>query len=259
MKKNKFLFAFVVLVYMFLFAPLAIIAVTAFGGESYVTFPIQSFSLKWFVNVFTTDTFMQTFRISLEISTLATLIALVIGVPAAYGLSRCTFRGKSVIKSFFLSPVIIPGLVVGFSLFQFIVIKLNMPVYYGLLIGHLIVIIPYIIRVVGSSLEGFDYSIEEAAMSLGADKVTTFFKVVLPNITSGVVAAFMLSFINSFNNVPVSMFLTGPGVSTLPIRMMSYVEYNYDPTVSALSVILMLMTIGVMYILEKTLGLGSIS
>ena len=153
----------------------------------------------------------------------------------------------------------IPAIVVGFSLFQFLLVKLNLTVTSSLLIGHTLVIIPYIIRVVGSSLEVFDYAIEEAAMSLGCKKSQTFFKVVLPNITSGVMAAFMLAFINSFNNVPVSMFLTGPGVSTLPITMMNYVEYNYDPTVSALSVILMILTIGIMYILEKTLGLSIFS
>ena len=105
-------------------------------------------------------------------------------------------------------------------------------------------------------LASVDYSIEEAAVSLGCTKVETFFRVVMPNITSGIIASFMLAFINSFNNVPVSMFLTGPGVSTLPITMMNYVEYNYDPTVSALSVILMIITIGVMFVAEKTLGLG---
>ena len=195
---------------------------------------------------------------SFVISGIATLAALIIGMPAAYGLSRFNFKGKALLKSFFFSPLIVPGIVVGFSLFQFLLVKIKSYQYIlSLFIGHTLVVIPYIIRVVGSSLEGFDYSIEEAAMSLGCKKSLTFFKVVLPNITSGVMAAFMLAFINSFNNVPVSMFLTGPGVSTLPITMMNYVEYNYDPTVSALSVILMILTIGIMYILEKTLGLNN--
>jgi putative spermidine/putrescine transport system permease protein len=258
-KKSKVLTFFVVLVYIFLFAPLVIIAVTAFGGENYIAFPPKSLSLKWFFNIFKSETFMTTFTISFEISILATLIALLIGIPAAYALSRYKFKGSNPIKSFFLSPTIIPGVVVGFAMFQFMTIKLRLPIMRGLLIGHLIIIIPYIIRVIGSSLEGFDYSIEEASMSLGAGKIYTFFKVVFPNITSGIISAFMLAFINSFNNVPVSMFLTGPGVSTLPISMMSYVEYNYDPTVSALSVLLMLMTIIIMFIVEKTLGLGALS
>jgi putative spermidine/putrescine transport system permease protein len=202
---------------------------------------------------------MNTMLISFLVSCSATLLALLIGIPAAYGLSRFDFKGKDILKSFFFSPLIIPGVVVGFALFQFLVIKLELSVYMSLFLGHTLVILPYIIRVVGSSLEVFDYSIEEAAMSLGYTKINTFFKVVIPNITSGIIAAVMLAVISSFNNVPVSIFLTGPGVSTLPISMMSYVEYNYDPTVSALSVILMLITIGIMFVVEKTLGLDNFS
>lgn len=257
MKRSKLLTAFVILVYIFLFAPLVIIAMTSIGTENYIAFPPKGFSLQWFVNVFKSQSFLSSMMTSFIISGIATVAALIIGIPAAYGLSRYDFKGKGAIKSFFFSPLIIPGIVVGFSLFQFLLVQLNLSVLMSLFIGHTLVIIPYIIRVIGSSLEVFDYSIEEAAMSLGCKKSLTFFKVVLPNITSGVMAAFMLAFINSFNNVPVSMFLTGPGVSTLPITMMNYVEYNYDPTVSALSVILMILTIGIMYILEKTLGLNN--
>ena len=256
MKKGKLLTLFVVLVYIFLFAPLVIIAMTSIGTESYIAFPPKGFTLKWFLIVFNSQSFMSSMTISFTISGIATLIALIIGVPAAYGLSRGHFKGKGVVKSVFFSPLIVPGIVVGFSLFQFLIVKLGLSIYMSLFIGHTLVIVPYIIRVVGSSLEGVDYSIEEAAVSLGCTKLETFFKVVMPNITSGIIASFMLAFINSFNNVPFSMFLTGPGVSTLPITMMNYVEYNYDPTVSALSVILMLITIGVMFVAEKTLGLG---
>lgn len=259
MKNSKLLTSFVILVYIFLFAPLIIIALTSIGTENYIAFPPKGFTLKWFVNVFTSESFMSSMFTSLFISFIATLCALLIGIPASYGLSRYNFKGKGLLKSFFFSPLIIPGIVIGFSLFQFLLVRLNLSIYMSLFIGHTLVIIPYIIRVVGSSLEVFDYSIEEAAESLGCKKSQTFFKVVLPNITSGIMAAFMMAFINSFNNVPVSMFLTGPGVSTLPITMMNYVEYNYDPTVSALSVILMILTIGVMYILEKTLGLSNFS
>lgn len=256
MKKGKLLSIFVLLVYVFLFAPLIIIAMTSIGTENYIAFPPKGFSFKWFLNVFNSDSFMKSMSISFSISGIATIGALIIGIPAAYGLSRGNFKGKGALKSFFFSPLIVPGIVVGFSLFQFLIVKLALPIYTSLFIGHTLVIVPYIIRVVGSSIEGLDYSIEEAAVSLGCTKVQSFFKVVMPNITSGIIASFVLAFINSFNNVPVSMFLTGPGVSTLPITMMNYVEYNYDPTVSALSVLLMIITIGVMFVAEKTLGLG---
>lgn len=234
MKKNKWLTFFTFCVYFFLFAPIVIIIMTAFGPDEVIAFPPKGFSLKWFNNIFTSDMFMNTFKISIQIAVIATVIALIIGIPAAYAMSRNDFKGKNVIKNLFFSSIIVPGIVFGFSLFNFVIIKLRLPVYTSLLIGHTIVILPYIIRVVASSLEGFDYSIEEAAVSLGASRLKTFFLVVFPNITSGVIAAFMLAFINSFNNVPISIFLTGPGVSTLPIRMMSYVEYYYDPTIFSL-------------------------
>jgi putative spermidine/putrescine transport system permease protein len=257
MKGNKLLNIFVTLVYIFLCAPLLIIVITAFDSSNVMSFPPKGFSMKWFINVFSSDTFMTTLGISIKVAVLATIIALIIGIPAAYALSRKNYKGKSVVQNIFLSPIIVPGVVLGFAFFRFLVIKLQLEVFTSLLIGHVIIVIPYIIRVIGSSLENLDFSIEEAAESLGATKLKSFFIVVMPNITSGVIAAFMLSFINSFNNVPVSLFLTGPGVSTLPISMMSYVEYNYDPTISALSVILMVLTVFIMFIVEKTLGLSN--
>lgn len=259
MKKNRFLTFLTVLVYFFIFAPLVIIIMTSFGPDSYIAFPPKGFSLTWYSNILSSKMFVRTFSISIRIAVLATFIALIIGIPSAYSLSRFNFKGKSVTKNIFFSPIIVPGVVFGFSLFNYLVISLKLPVYTSLLLGHTIIIIPYIIRVVASSLENFDYSIEEAAVSLGATRLKTFFIIVFPNITSSIIAAFMLAFINSFNNVPVSIFLTGPGISTLPISMMSYVEYNYDPTVSALSVLLMLMTIGIMFIIERTLGLSYFS
>ncbi|AZP04347.1 ABC transporter permease [Jeotgalibaca ciconiae] len=259
MRKQKGLTFFVLLVFLFLFLPLFIIIVTSFGENPTIQFPIEGFTFKWYANVFQVGGFISSFWLSLRISLLATILALFIGVPAAYALSRYSFPGRKALKSFFLSPTIIPGVVVGFSLFQFIVIRMQFPIFQGLLLGHFLISLPYIIRVVGSSLEQLDFSIEEAAWTLGSTKLFAFFKVVLPNITSGIFASFMLAFINSFNNIPVSQFLSGPGVTALPTNLMSYIEYNYDPTVSALSVMLMLGTILLMVGIEKTLGLASIS
>lgn len=256
LKNSKLLVFFVTLVYVFLCAPLLIIAATAFDPWDIIAFPPKGFSFRWFTMVFHSETFMTTLGISLEVAVLATLIALIVGMPAAYALSRKNYRGKGLVQGIFISPIIVPGVVLGFAFFRFLIIKMQLGVFQSLLIGHVIIVIPYIIRVIGSSLDNLDFSIEEAAVSLGATKVKSFFLVVLPNITSGVIAAFMLAFINSFNNVPASLFLTGPGVSTLPISMMSYVEYNYDPAISALSVLLMVITVLIMFAIEKTLGLS---
>jgi putative spermidine/putrescine transport system permease protein len=247
------------LVFLFLVIPLVIITVTAFGSGSAISFPIQGFSLKWFGKVFSTRSFQTSLLMSLEISLLATVVALFVGIPAAYGLAKSGIKGKSFIKSLYLSPTIVPGIVIGFALYQFIILTLRLPVFLGLFIGHFLITIPYVMRVVGSSLDQFDFSIEEVAWSLGCGKLKAFFKVVLPNITSGISAAFMLAFINSFNNIPVSMFLSGPGVSTFPSTLMNYIEYSYNPAVSAVSVLLMAGTVIIMVIVDKTLGIATMA
>jgi putative spermidine/putrescine transport system permease protein len=156
----------------------------------------------------------------------------------------------------FSSPAIVPGLVIGFALLRFFVYVTAMPVFLGLYIGHTAILFPYTVRVISSSLYNLDPSIEEAAISLGASRLGTFIRVVLPNVRAGVVAAFILAFITSFNNVPISLFLTGPGVATLPIQMLVYMEYYFDPTIAALSSLIILFTILIVQGAERLLGIS---
>ncbi len=259
LRKNKWLTMLAIVVFLFLFLPLIIIVVTSFGTEAIIAFPIKGFTIDWYIVALTSKAFMSSLQLSLIIGVVATLIALIVGIPSAYVLSRDRFKGKKFLNAFFLSPTLIPGIVVGYSIFQMIVVNLRLPIIPGLIIGHFLISVPYVIRVVGSSMEQVDVSIEEAAWTLGCTKKRAFVTVLLPNIASGIFAAFMLAFVNSFNNVPVSMFLSGPGVTMLPTTLLSYMEFNYDPSVSALSVILMFVTIGVMVVIEKSTGLASIS
>ena len=259
LRKNKWLTMLATVVFLFLFLPLIIIVVTSFGTEAIITFPIKGFTIDWYIMALTSKAFMSSLQLSFIICVIATLIALIVGIPSAYVLSRDRFKGKKFLNTFFLSPTLIPGIVVGYSIFQMIVVNLKLPIIPGLIIGHFLISVPYVIRVVGSSMEQVDVSIEEAAWTLGCTKKRAFVTVLLPNIVSGIFAAFMLAFVNSFNNVPVSMFLSGPGVTMLPTTLLSYMEFNYDPSVSALSVILMFVTIGVMIVIEKSTGLASIS
>lgn len=258
MKKNTFSSFVAILVLLFLFLPLALIVVTSFGTAATIQFPIEGFTLDWYGVVLASESFMGSFGLSLSIGLWATAISLLLGVPAAYVLARHSFKGKKFLNSFFLSPTIIPGVVIGYAIFQAVIVQLRWDVYPSLLLGHIIISLPYIIRVVGSSLLHLDPSIEEASWTLGYTRLQTFGKIVLPNISSGIFASFMLAFVNSFNNIPVSMFLSGPGVTTLPMTILNYMEYNYNPAVSAISTMLMILTIVLMFIIEKTLGLSSI-
>ena len=258
-KKNRTLQLITIVTFAFIFIPLVMIVVTAFGEESTIRFPIKGFTLNWFSKILANRSIMKSMGTSVSLAFGATSLALLVGIPATYALSKGQGKINNLLKSFFLSPTLIPGMVVGYTFFLFIIIKLNMPVTLALVLGHFIIVLPYIIRVVGSALNEFDGSIEEAAWSLGCTKIQAFFQVVLPNIVSGILAAFLLAFINSFNNIPVSMFLVGPGVKTLPIDLMNYIEYTYDPGISAISFLIMGVTIILMLIIDKTIGMNKIA
>ncbi|RYM04747.1 ABC transporter permease [Sporolactobacillus sp. THM7-7] len=253
-EKDRGLAIFTWLTFIVLLGPLVIIIITSFGADSYLSFPPKSLSLHWYQNIFETEGFISTFKTSIFVSLIGNLIALIIGIPAAYALSRYHFKGKGVLNALFISPLLIPGIVLGFTMLKYVIVTYHMPIYTGLLVGHSIIMLPFVIRVISSSLSNFDFSIEEAALSLGAGKLATFFKVVLPNIRSGLIAAILLAFLESFNNVDISIFITGPGVSTLPIQMLQYVENYFDPTIAAISVLLMILTAALMFFIERLMG-----
>ncbi|MCB0160231.1 MAG: ABC transporter permease [Caldilineaceae bacterium] len=256
MRRSPWLYASLVLLYILLLGPYIIIFVAAFGAESTLAFPPSGFSLRWFANVFQTSQFVESFWLSLQLGLLATFIALLLGIPIAYALVRFHFPGRGLVETIFSAPILVPGLVIGFAMLRYFVLVGNLNIFTGLLIGHIAILFPYSVRVVSSSLRNLDPAIEEAAISLGAGRLRAFLLVVLPNIRSGIGAAFILAFIVSFNNVPVSLFLTGPGVTTLPISMLVYMEYYFDPTIAALSTLLIIFTIVLVQGAERALGLS---
>jgi len=249
------LIALTVAVYLFLIGPLIIVFGAALSDTTYLTFPPQGLSLRWFENIFEVAAFRRTIVTSLQIAFLATGIALLIGIPAAYALNRHRSQLPSWLSTLFVLPILIPEIVIGFSLLRSVAVDAGLPIFPTLLIGHTILVLPYVIRVISASLASFDFSIEEAAISLGSPPAKTFFTIVLPNVRSGVIVAFILAFITSINDVSVSLFLTGPGISTLPIQILAHVEQFFDPTIASVSVLLMLLTVAVMAIVERTLGL----
>ena len=256
MKQSKWLVGFVVFVIVIIIAPLIILVAAAFSETNILTFPPQGFSLKWFEYVFSSNQFMDGLITSLKVSLLATLIALVLGVPVAYALVRFNFRGQDVVETIFSLPFLVPWLVVGFAMLRFFVLFGNLDVLTGLIVGHAAVVFPYAVRVVSASLRNLDAAIEEAAISLGANRLRTFFLIVLPNIQTGILAAFIMAFISAFNNVPVALFLTGPGVSTLPISMLNYMHHHWDPSIAAVSTLTVILSLGIVLGAERSLGLS---
>jgi putative spermidine/putrescine transport system permease protein len=256
MKQGLFSRAVLWLVFLFLLGPFVIVFLAGFSAEETLAFPPHSYSLRWIIEVVVTPEFQQSFMTSLQIGLLATVIALLLGVPVAYAMSRMPPPGMGAIKQILTSPLIIPAMLVGLGLLRHFVLLVDAPVFLGLLVGHIGLLTPYAVRVVYASLINLRVDIEEAAITLGASRAQTFRLVVLPNIRSAVIAAFFLAFVTSFNQVPVSLFLTGPGISTLPIEMLGHMENSFDPSIAALSTLLVLFTMAFVLVTEKVLGIS---
>ena len=248
------LVAFAALSFIFLVAPLIIIIGTALSNTSFLTFPPQGVSLRWFFNIFQIAAFRRTMVTSFSLAAAARAVAAGrrAGRLRAGALPRAA---AEFLANIYVLPILVPEIVLGFSLMKSVATGLGFSIWSSLLIGHALLVLPYCVRVTGASLNSFDFSIEEAAVSLGCPRWRAFFSVVLPNIRAGVIAAFILAFITSINDVSISIFLTGPGISTLPIQMLAHMEQFFDPTVAAVSVLLMGVTIAVMAVIEWTLGL----
>lgn len=256
MKTSRWLYLSLVALYIFLLGPFLIIFIASFGDQSTLAFPPQGFTFRWFVNIFETEQFVASFGTSFNLGLLATALSLTLGIPVAYAISRFHFVGAGAIETIFSIPILVPGLVIGLSMLSFFVVFGRLQVFTSLLIAHTAILFPYSVRVVSVSLRNLDPAIEEAAVSLGASRLHSFVSVVLPNIRSGIAAAFILGFITSFNNVPVSLFLSGPGIETLPISMLSYMEYYFDPTIAALSTLLIIFSVTLVQVAERVLGLS---
>ncbi|HBT40352.1 MAG: Binding-protein-dependent transport systems inner membrane component [Thermotoga sp. 50_1627] len=258
MAQSKWLTVALFVALSIMLGPFLIIFFASFEPSSTLRFPPTGFTLDWFRKVMGMSMFQKSLVLSLRIALMASLLSLLLGVPAAYALSRYSFKGKRTIEIIVTSPLIIPGMVAGLALLRFFVLMQVFPIETTLLIGHTAVVLPYAVRSVLSSLVNLPVAIEEAAQSLGAHPLRCFFLVVLPNIKVGIISAFIMAFITSFNNVPISLFLSGPGVNTLPIVMMTYMEYYYNPSIAALSTLLIGLTLAIVLVAQKLLGVSKL-
>ena len=248
--------AFVVLIYCFMLAPVLIVFPISVTAQQYVVFPPTGFTLRWYENFLDSDEFMSALYLSLRLTVSATLIATIIGTAAAVALVRYRFPGQQALKAFFVSPIIVPGLVLGIAMLIFFGPTLLHGTFAALLIAHVVVILPYVIRVVSANLVGLDIRIEHAAQSLGATRLQVFGTVTLPLLRPGIVAGAMLAFVQSFDELIVSLFLTGPQLSTLPVKIYHYIEYNSDPTIAAISVVVVVISATVILLTERFVGLS---
>jgi putative spermidine/putrescine transport system permease protein len=236
--------------------PILVSIVLSFDGRTFIgPFPPQSLSLRWYAEFFNDSYYHEGLKTSLLVSGIATLVSTVTGVAAAVALDRFDFTGRQVLQALLVSPLVIPTVVIGFAMLMFasrIGIVDGLP---RLIMGHIIITLPYVVRTTLASLVGIRPSLFEAALSLGATPAQALLKVTLPLAKTGIVAGAIFAFVMSFDEVAVSLFLSDPFVYTLPVALLAQMRADLNLTVAAVSVIFLVFTLLLIWLLDRTIGL----
>jgi len=233
----------VALIFAFLLGPLLVIIWASFFADKILVFPPSGYTVSWFARAWEMAEFANGFLLSLQVAACATVISLALGVPAALAIERFSFPGRETIRQCLLSPMYVPAIVAGAAVYIYYIqveILLGFQLaatFSGLVLAHSLIALPWTMRLVCASLVTANTTSEEAARSLGANAIQTFFLVTLPIIRPGIIASAMFSFIASFSDLEKSLFLIGPGKTTLPIAIVNYLEWSLDPTISAVATV----------------------
>ncbi|KWT14841.1 ABC transporter permease [Pseudomonas amygdali] len=250
-KNGPLALSFHALVVIFMMAPLVVVCLVAFTPENTLSLPTTDFSLRWFKAVFERADFIDSFYNSLILAFVSATLATLIAVPAALAITRHTFPGRNFFNALFLSPIIIPHLVLGVAMLRLFALMGVNGSFTWLIFAH-------VLRLVLAAAIGIDRSAEHAAESLGANRFTLFRQITLPMILPGVAGGWLLAFINSFDEVTLSIFVTSPATQTLPVRMYVYATESIDPMMAAVSALVIALTAATMILLDRVYGLDRV-
>jgi putative spermidine/putrescine transport system permease protein len=248
------------LVLLFLSIPIIVAVGVAFGADRIARFPPTGFSLRWFAAALENESFMEAFANSLQLAALTTVLTVMLGLPAAVALVRRKFPAQATLEAFLLSPLTLPGVLFGISMLFFLGASGFGLTWWGLLVAHAVIAVPYVLRTTLAVYRGMDRGLEETALVLGAPPWKTFRHITLPLLRPGLVAGALFAFLTSFDNVPVSIFLTTARNNTLPVTIMSYlVNQDFDATVGAISALQVGVVLLLLYLLDRVYGVGRLT
>ena len=234
------------LIVLWLLLPTLVIIPMSFNSEASFNFPPQGFSLRWYENFFTDPSWIRALGSSLQVALITMVVATSIGIMAALGLSKVRFRGKALLESYFLTPLIVPGIVIAIGLYSLFLRFNLLGTLPGFVLAHTVVALPLVILNVTASLQGVDPRLEQASATLGAGRLRTFFSITLPLIMPGVTAGALFAFVTSFDEIILSLFIQSPQLQTLPVKIYNSVTQASDPTVAAVAVVAMFTSVLVM-------------
>lgn len=234
---------YTVLVYAFMFAPIAVVVLLSFNASQFGGFPMAGFSLRWFVELYENEAIVRAFRTSLLLGALTAVIASAFGVPAALALVRYEFPGKKLMGTLLIAPILVPEVVLGVALLLFLR-WLALPKSFALLLlGHVIITLPFVVLVVQARLTGLGRDCEEAALSLGANPVQTFFEVTLPRLMPAVFAGMLFAFTISFDDITATLFWKAAGTETVPTQIFAMLRHSISPEINALGTVMIVITV----------------
>ncbi|MCK1565554.1 ABC transporter permease [Bradyrhizobium sp. 173] len=242
------------LVYLMLILPGVIVVATSFTSGDAMRFPPTGFSLRWYYAFWESSLFLDSLTLSLKVAALATLLSLLLGFSASFTIERYTFSGRELVRAFMLSPLLIPAVILGLGLMQLQVWLGLSQTFLGLLIGHVVVTLPYVVRTLSASMALFDQNLEQAAMSLRAAPMKVLRTITIPLLMPGIISAGVFAFVTSFGNVNLSVFLGAGSNVTLPVQVLAYVEQTVDPLVAAVSSIVIVFTLVAILIADRMSG-----
>ena len=250
--------AFAVAIGAFMLIPLLVVIASSVSGSEFLVFPPRGLSLRWYAQVVQSDAYLAAGWTSLKLAFITVVLSLTLGTAAAIALARFAVPGKAFLASLFLSPLILPSLIFAIGLLMVFSRYGDGPSFAGLVVGHTVITIPYVIRTVAASLADMDPHLDEAARMMGARWWQRYGLVILPQCRTGMAAGAFFAFNISFDDAVVALFMRAPDLETLPMRIYSTLEFSPDPSVAAVSTIMIGMTIILVLLLNRVFGLSRI-
>lgn len=241
--------------YTVLLIPIVIVVGISFSSGMGLDFPPPGLSLRWFEFIAGRRELVDALLNSVLLAVVASVLALGVGLLASLAIVRYHFIGKQAVEALFLAPLVVPAIIIGVAALQFFSLIGFMDAFQRLVLSHLVLTMPYTIRSIAACLYGMDPSIEEASLVLGASPAKTFRRILLPLLRPGIVVACLFAFIVSFGNFTISVFMISGSTVTLPVRIYNYLQWTFDPSIAAISTVLVVITFTVLIIAERTLGL----
>lgn len=245
-----------------IFVPLVLTLYLSVFDETLITFPPRGYTLHWYARII--PEFGGPLQTSLVVALAAVAISLLIGVPAGIGLSRYSFRGRSLVSTLLLAPLTMPGIAIGLGIYVLAILfeeRTQVAVsgsVWLMIAAHVLIALPWVVRLCLASLANHNRSAEEAAASLGARPFLVVWRVTLPAMRSGIVAGALFAFIVSFENLEMTLFLIAPGMTTLPISVLQYLQYRLDPLVAAVAVAQVVLVGAALAVLDRHVRLSRV-